>query len=105
MLLMVILGGLGSIPGAILGAVFMFGVPVIFGTGNVADPINQLVRLGTSAIGVLVVLLFLPGGLISLVHKARDAIAGRMLRTREGLPPPPPIIPPIRELVRAARNR
>jgi ABC-type branched-subunit amino acid transport system permease subunit len=105
MLLMVILGGLGSIPGAILGAVFMFGVPVIFGTGNIADPVNQLVRLGTSAIGVLIVLLFLPGGLISLVHKARDAIAARIARADEGLPTPPPIIPPLRELVRTARGR
>jgi ABC-type branched-subunit amino acid transport system permease subunit len=105
MLLMVILGGLGSIPGAILGAVFMFGVPVIFGTGNIADPVNQLVRLGTSSIGVIVVLLFLPGGLISLVHKARDAFALRIARAGAGEPPPPPIVPPLRELVRTATGR
>lgn len=105
MLLMVILGGLGSIPGAILGAVFMFGFPVIFGTGNIADPVNQLVRLGTSAIGVLIVLLFLPGGLISLVHKARDAFALRIARADEGAPPHPPIIPPLRELLRTATGR
>lgn len=102
MLLMVIIGGLGSIPGAIAGAVFMFGVPVIFGTGNIADPVNQLIRLGTSAIGVLVVLLFLPGGVISLIHKVRDAFAARIVRREQGLPPPPRIVPPLRDLARVA---
>lgn len=102
MLLMVILGGLGSIPGAITGAVFMFGFPVIFGTGNVADPVNQLVRLGTSAIGVLIVLLFLPGGLIGLIHSVRDAFVARIVRKRDGSPPRPPLVPPLRELLRTA---
>lgn len=105
MLLMVILGGLGSIPGAITGAVFMFGLPVIFGTGNVADPINQLIRLGTSAIGVLIVLLFVPGGLISLIHRVRDAFARRALRISRGEPPPPSLVPPMRELVSTALGR
>lgn len=97
MLLMVIIGGLGSIPGAILGAAFLFGLPAIFGG-------SDLVQLATGAVGVLVVLLYLPGGLISLVHKARDAWIGRIVRRERGLPPPPSLVPPIRELWATARG-
>lgn len=98
MLLMVIIGGLGSIPGAILGAVFLFGLPVLLGSGDV-------VRLATSAIGVLIVLLFLPGGLIAVVHRGRDLLIARIVRRARGLPPPPPIVPPLRELARVGLGR
>lgn len=98
MLLMVIIGGLGSIPGAILGAALLFGVPALFGG-------SELVRLLTGALGVLVVLLFLPGGLISAVHKGRDALIARIVRTERGDPAPPPIVPPLRDLWQVARGR
>lgn len=98
MLLMVIIGGLGSIPGSIIGAVFLFGLPIVFGSSDVA-------RLATSALGVLVVILFLPGGLVSLLHRGRDVLIGRIVRRERGLPPPPKLIPPVRELVRVARGR
>jgi len=98
MLLMVIIGGLGSIPGAIIGACFLFGLRVIFGSGD-------LVRLATSGFGVLVVLLFLPGGLVSLAHRARDALAARAVRRAERRPPPPSLVPPLRQLWRVALAR
>ena len=93
-LLMVAVGGLGSITGAVLGAVFMFGIPALFGT-------SDLVTLFTSSVGVLIVLLYLPGGLASVASSARDAIAARLARREQGLPAPPRELPPLRELWRA----
>lgn len=98
MLLMVIIGGLGSIPGAILGAVFVYGLPALFDT-------SDLVQLLTSGVGVLIVLLFLPGGLMQLVHRARAPFIDRAVRRAEGRPPPPSIVPPWRDLVSVARGR
>jgi ABC-type branched-subunit amino acid transport system ATPase component/ABC-type branched-subunit amino acid transport system permease subunit len=66
-LTMVVIGGIGSIPGAILGAVYVVGVPAIFG-GSVA------VNLATSGIGLLLLLLYFPGGLMQPVYLARDTL-------------------------------
>lgn len=98
MLLMVIIGGLGSISGAIIGAVFLFGLPIIFGS-------SEVMRLATSALGVLVVILFLPGGLVSLLHRTRDVVINRIVRAERGDPAPPKLIPPVRSLVRVALGR
>lgn len=98
MLLMVIIGGLGSIPGAILGAAFVYGLPALFDS-------SDLVQLLTSGIGVLIVLLFLPGGLMQLVHRARAPFVERAVRRDEGRPPPPSPVPPWRQLVDVARGR
>jgi ABC-type branched-subunit amino acid transport system permease subunit len=98
MLLMVIIGGLGSIPGAILGAAFLYGLPALFDT-------SDLVQLLTSGIGVLIVLLFLPGGLMELVHRARAPFVERAVRRAEGRPAPPSIVPPWRDVVTVARGR
>jgi ABC-type branched-subunit amino acid transport system permease subunit len=93
-LLMVAVGGLGSLTGAVLGAVFMFGIPALFGT-------SDLVTVFTSSVGVLIVLLYLPGGLASVASSMRDSIAARIVRREQGLPAPPRTLPPLRELWRA----
>jgi ABC-type branched-subunit amino acid transport system permease subunit len=98
MLLMVIIGGLGSIPGAILGALFVYGLPALFEA-------SDLVQLLTSGVGVLIVLLFLPGGLMQVVHKARDPLVARAVRRDAGEPDPPSIVPPWRDLVAVAAGR
>lgn len=95
---MVIVGGLGSIPGAILGAVFVFGLPVLF-----TD--SALVSLLVSGVGLLVFLLFLPSGLIGVVHGGRDALVSRLARRAAHLPPPASLVPPLGELVRVALGR
>jgi ABC-type branched-subunit amino acid transport system ATPase component/ABC-type branched-subunit amino acid transport system permease subunit len=64
---MAIIGGLGSVTGAVLGAVYLIGLPAVLGD-------NDSVRLLTSGIGLLILLMYLPGGLIQLVHAARDAL-------------------------------
>jgi ABC-type branched-subunit amino acid transport system ATPase component/ABC-type branched-subunit amino acid transport system permease subunit len=62
---MTVIGGLGSVGGAVLGALYVIGLPALFNN-------NTTVALATSGIGLLVLLLFLPGGLIEVVYRARD---------------------------------
>ena len=64
---MVIIGGLGSIEGAVLGALYLIGVPAIFGSGTT-------VQFVTSGVGLTLFILFLPGGLASLLHRIGDAV-------------------------------
>jgi ABC-type branched-subunit amino acid transport system ATPase component/ABC-type branched-subunit amino acid transport system permease subunit len=73
----VMIGGLGSVSGAVLGAAWVLGIPALFGNTDIA-------KLLTSAIGLLVLLLYLPGGLRSLVLLGRDALfaAAASRRTR-----------------------
>jgi branched-chain amino acid transport system permease protein len=72
---MVIIGGLGSIEGAVLGAVYLIGVPAAFGSG----PAVQFV---TSGVGLTIFILFLPGGLAGLLHRLGDELARLVDRLR-----------------------
>ena len=94
---MLVVGGLGSIPGAILGAVFIYGLPALF-------PHSPVVDLAVSGVGLLIFLLYLPGGLISGVYAARDALVSRITRKAENLPPLPPMVPPPRQVWAVARG-
>jgi ABC-type branched-subunit amino acid transport system ATPase component/ABC-type branched-subunit amino acid transport system permease subunit len=76
MVSLVIIGGLGSVPGAVIGALYVVGLPAIFGD-------SPEVALMTSGIGLLVLILYLPGGLVSLLFRARDGLLGWMAR-RDG---------------------
>ncbi|HUK62346.1 MAG TPA: hypothetical protein VLV15_03400, partial [Dongiaceae bacterium] len=62
---MVVVGGLGSISGAVLGAVFVYGVQYFL-------PI-EYAFLATGA-GLLLVLLLVPGGLGAMFGDARDGV-------------------------------
>jgi ABC-type branched-subunit amino acid transport system ATPase component/ABC-type branched-subunit amino acid transport system permease subunit len=64
---MVVIGGLGSVAGPLLGAVYVVGLPGILGASGT-------VALLTSSIGLLVLLLYLPSGLVGVVHAARDGL-------------------------------
>jgi ABC-type branched-subunit amino acid transport system permease subunit len=61
-----VIGGAGSAEGAVLGAVFVLGVPAIFGDTTVAG-------LLPSGLGLLLLVLLFPGGLLELVHRAVPA--------------------------------
>ncbi|EFC83088.1 branched-chain amino acid ABC transporter permease/ATP-binding protein [Parafrankia sp. EUN1f] len=63
----VVIGGLGSVYGPVLGAMWVIGLPAIF-------PDNDLVPLLTSSLGLLILLLYFPGGLVQLGYSARDAL-------------------------------
>lgn len=64
---MVVIGGMGSVSGALIGAIFVIGIPAI-------APNNQIVGLLSSSLGLLVVLLYFPRGLNQITYAARDAI-------------------------------
>ncbi|MBH99235.1 MAG: ABC transporter [Acidimicrobiaceae bacterium] len=64
---MVVIGGLGTIMGPVIGALWVVGLPAFW-------PDNELVPLFTSSIGLLVLLLYFPGGLIQIAYSARDAL-------------------------------
>lgn len=70
-----VVGGLGSLAGAVLGAVYLNG-------GTWFLPARW--QLLPSAVGVLAVLLVLPGGLGNLLYRGRDALL-RMLARRRGI--------------------
>ena len=65
---MVVIGGLGSIEGAVLGALYLIGIPAIFGS-------TTTVQFVTSGIGLTLFILFLPGGLARLLHRVGDVTA------------------------------
>jgi ABC-type branched-subunit amino acid transport system permease subunit len=64
---MVVIGGLGSIPGAILGALYLEGLPAIFGS-------NQTIQFLTSGLGLVAFILYLPGGLAQLLRRFGDVV-------------------------------
>ncbi|MGH3443563.1 MAG: ABC transporter permease [Nitriliruptorales bacterium] len=79
---MTVLGGIGSLAGALLGAGFLVALP-LFGLRDlpVVGPVVEI--LGTG-LGVLLVLYFLPGGLAEGVWRVRDHLL-RRLATRRGI--------------------
>jgi ABC-type branched-subunit amino acid transport system ATPase component/ABC-type branched-subunit amino acid transport system permease subunit len=64
---MVVIGGMGSVSGAVIGAIFVIGIPAL-------APNNQLLGLLSSSLGLLVVLLYFPRGLNQITYGVRDAI-------------------------------
>ena len=75
-----VIGGIGSVGGAVLGAAWIVGLPAL-------APHNQIVPLLTSSIGLLVLLMYFPGGFVQVGHAGRDAIVRFVERRR---PPAPP---------------
>ncbi len=63
----VVIGGLSSVAGAVLGAFFVIGLPKLFD-----DSIE--IGLLTSGAGLLILLLYFPGGLVQVFYSLRDAI-------------------------------
>ncbi len=82
-----IVGGLGSVAGAILGALWVRGIPQM-----TPDQLDDLVRLLTSNIGLLILLMYFPGGLMQLIYGARDRLLARAERR---LPPQQPEAQPV----------
>ncbi len=72
-----VIGGLTSLPGAVLGAVYVEGVPFLFSG-------DETVRLLTSSVGLLVLLLVIPGGLSEIAYRVRDRFL-RAVAARNGI--------------------
>lgn len=79
----VVIGGLGSVSGAVLGALYLMVVPYL------GSAITPHLGLLSSGVGLLILVLFLPGGLARLVGQGRDLIA----RLVTGLDARPRVVP------------
>ena len=78
---MVVIGGMGSVTAAVIGALWVIGIPAL-------APNNQVLGLLTSSIGLLAVLLYFPRGLMQVAYDARDAFL-TWADTRYGKEPDP----------------
>jgi ABC-type branched-subunit amino acid transport system permease subunit/ABC-type branched-subunit amino acid transport system ATPase component len=69
----VVIGGLSSVAGAVLGALWVVGLPKLF---------DDSVEIGllTSGAGLLILLLYFPGGLVQVFYSARDALFAWLAR-------------------------
>ncbi|MET0726808.1 MAG: branched-chain amino acid ABC transporter permease/ATP-binding protein [Acidimicrobiales bacterium] len=76
----VVIGGLGSVAGPVLGSLWVIGLPAFF-------PDNDLVPLLSSGLGLLILLLYFPGGLIQIAYSIRGALLG-LVERRLGPAPP-----------------
>ncbi len=83
---MVVIGGLGSITGSVLGAVYLVGLPAVFGT-------TSTIQFLTSGLGLLAFLLYLPGGLAEVLHRVGDLATDGLRRWRPPVGPPPAAAP------------
>lgn len=84
---MVVIGGLGSLAGAVVGALWIVGLPAFF-------PGNELVPLFTSSLGLLIIVLYFPGGLIQIgqaVQAATLRFADRRLGGPVSIAARPPV--------------
>ena len=77
---MVVIGGLGSIPGALLGATFIQGVEY-FRT-LFPEVVRPYLLFLTSGVGLIFVLLLLPGGFSQLYYAGRDRFLRFVARRR-----------------------
>ncbi len=83
---MVVIGGLGTLIGPVLGALWVIGLPAFF-------PDNELVPLFTSSLGLLAVIMYLPGGFAELGYRARDRLLAWAERRLDPAVPSPPTAP------------
>ena len=64
-----VIGGLASVTGAVLGALWVIGLPAL-----ISD--SQEIRLLTSGAGLLILLMYFPGGLVQVLYNIRDSVYG-----------------------------
>ncbi len=75
---MAIIGGIGATIGPVFGALWVIGLPAF-------APTNRLIPLFTSGVGLLILLLYFPSGLVQIAYSARD----RIVTWLEARRPPP----------------
>lgn len=67
-----IIGGIGTVAGPVLGALWVVGLPAAFGA-------SDTVQLLSANVGLLILLLYLPGGLVQILYGARDLLVRWLL--------------------------
>ncbi|MCU1353518.1 MAG: transporter related [Acidimicrobiales bacterium] len=66
-----IIGGIGTVVGGILGALWVVGLPALFGA-------SDTVQLLSANVGLLLLLLYFPGGLVQVLYRVRDGVFRRL---------------------------
>jgi ABC-type branched-subunit amino acid transport system ATPase component/ABC-type branched-subunit amino acid transport system permease subunit len=82
-----VIGGLTSLAGAVIGAVWVIGLPAFW-------PHNDLVPLFTSSIGLLLILLYIPGGFTQIGYWFRDELLRRVEKRLGPVPAKAHVEPP-----------
>jgi ABC-type branched-subunit amino acid transport system ATPase component/ABC-type branched-subunit amino acid transport system permease subunit len=77
---MAVIGGLSSVTGAIIGALWVIGLPAL--TND-----NSVTTLLASGVGLLFLLLYFPGGLVQVLYSIRDIAFERVARRRASIEP------------------
>jgi len=77
-----IIGGLGSVAGPILGSLWVRGIPEL-----TPESLLDLQQLFTSNIGLLVLLMYFPGGLLQIVYAVRERLIAYAERRYPDLEP------------------
>ncbi len=84
-----IIGGLGSLAGPILGSLWVRGLPEV-----TPEKLHDLQGFFTSNIGLLVLLMYFPGGLLQIAYAVRDwllKVAAQRQPPAEPAPPKPAV--------------
>src|SRR5579871_5550136 len=84
---MAVIGGLTSLAGAVIGALWVIGLPAFW-------PHNDLVPLFTSSIGLLLILLYIPGGFTQIGYWFRDELLRRVEKRLGPAPAKAQVEPP-----------
>jgi branched-chain amino acid transport system permease protein len=82
---MTVVGGIGSVPGAIIGAAFVQGLGYF--RSVFPQAIQDLLGFITGPVGVIFVLMMAPGGLAHALYTARDSLLRRFAIKRNILVP------------------
>ena len=64
---MVVIGGMGSVTAAVIGSLWVIGIPAL-------APNNEVLGLLSSSVGLLGILLYFPRGLMQIAYDFRDAL-------------------------------
>lgn len=76
-----VIGGVGSLAGPLVGSLWVVGLPAIW-------PENPIVPLLTSSVGLLLLLMYFPGGLVQVGLTARDTLFDAASRRLPDAKPP-----------------
>jgi ABC-type branched-subunit amino acid transport system ATPase component/ABC-type branched-subunit amino acid transport system permease subunit len=69
---MTVIGGIGSLVGPVVGALWVIGLPALF-------PDNELVPLFTSSVGLLLIVMYFPGGFAQVGYAIRKVVFDQAL--------------------------
>jgi ABC-type branched-subunit amino acid transport system ATPase component/ABC-type branched-subunit amino acid transport system permease subunit len=82
LLAMVVLGGISRVSGAVLGAAYLVGLPLLINISTI--------ELMVTGVGVLVFVLYVPGGLSQILDRVRDVVIRRLSKGADSAPAPAP---------------